>query len=95
MSPERDGYEGRVGRLYGRDGLLPGAPPYPWWQWVLAAICWGGGMFVIFNLITWFRFILVNAIVWSVGGIVVALWTRKRIIVRERHEGRLPEPKRN
>lgn len=79
-----------MGRLRGRDGLLRGTPPYPWWQWVLVATGWGTAMFLIFNILTDFRAVALNAIVWSIGGAFFAVWTRQRIIKRERRAGRLP-----
>ena len=55
-------------RAYGRDGLLRGKPPYPWWQWVLVGSAWSAAMFLIFNLLTGFKAVVANAIIWSIAG---------------------------
>jgi hypothetical protein len=41
--------------LYSGNGFFRGAPPYPWWQWVLLTIWTGVGTFAYFALITRFR----------------------------------------
>jgi hypothetical protein len=73
-----------------RVGLLRGTPPYPWWQWFLVGSGWAVGMFLIFNLLTGFRAVVLNAVLWPIGGAIFALWTRQRIVRRERRAGRLP-----
>ena len=83
-----------MGRFRGRDGLLRGAPPYPWWQWLIGGIAWAAVMFLIFNALSGFRHIALNAIIWPIAAIIATLWTRQRIVARERRAGRLPAPKR-
>jgi hypothetical protein len=76
----------RRSRFYGRDGLLRGAPPYPWWQWVLAAFVWGGLMFAYFALITGFHSLAFQAILWGLAGASFAIGARWLIVRRERRE---------
>jgi hypothetical protein len=47
-------------------------------------------MFMTFSILTDFRAVVLNAIVWPIGGAIVAVWTRQRIVKRERRAGRLP-----
>jgi hypothetical protein len=83
--------EVRRGRFYGRDGFLRGAPPYPWWQWVLVAIVCGAAMFAYFAVITGFHALELQAILWAIAGLATALATRRLIIRWERSKGRGPK----
>jgi len=76
----------------GRDGLLRGTPPYPWWQWVLVGVAWAAGMFAIFNVLSGFRHIVLNAVVWTIAGAVFVVWGRRRIVIRERRDAGLRDP---
>jgi hypothetical protein len=76
----------RRSRFYGRDGLLHGAPPYPGWQWVLVAIAFGGFPFVYFAVITGFRALEFQAILWAIAGVSMAFAVRWQIVRRERRQ---------
>jgi hypothetical protein len=76
----------RRSRLFGRDGLLRGAPPYPRWQWALAAFVWGGSMFVYFALITGFHSLAFQAILWGLAGASFAVGARWLMVRRERRQ---------
>lgn len=89
----RAGTKINMGRLRGRDGLLRGEPPYPWWQWVLVGTAWATIMFLIFYALSGFRFVVLNALIWPVAGAVFAAWTRQRIVARERRTGPRPGTK--
>lgn len=69
------------------DGLLlRGKPPYPWWQWVLVAVVWGGAMFLVFAALTGFKEIGLTAAVFASAGALLALFGRWRIGARERQK---------
>jgi len=82
----------RRSRFYGRDGLLRGTPPYPWWQWVGLAIVWGGLMFAYFAVISGFRALEFQAILWAIAGVSFAFATRWQIVRRERRRAQSPKP---
>jgi hypothetical protein len=49
-------------------------------------------MFAIFNVLSGFRHVELNAIVWTSAGAVFVVWSRHRIAMRERRAGRLRDP---
>jgi hypothetical protein len=70
------------------DGLLlRGTPPYPWWQWLLVALIWGAVMFVVLGALTSFKDAPLTAVVVAVAAAGFTLWTRLRIVARERRRG--------
>lgn len=74
-----------------RDGLLlRGTPPYPWWQWLLVGVVWGGVMFLIFGAITAFKDAALTAAIFAAAAVLGTLWTRQRIVARERRSGESP-----
>jgi len=70
--------------------LLRGTPPYPWWQWILVGLIWGGAMFVIFGALTGFKDVTLTAAAFAVAAALATLWTRHRIVARERRSQRPP-----